>query len=750
MSTNSPRHQARGKASPAPASVTGDAARALLSEATALLEAERLDEACPLAERLVQMRPKDATFRNLLGVIHRRRGDMTKAIATFREALRLDPRLFSAAFNLARCQYLAGDFAAAIEGFRKLTRQNPKHAEALRLLGVAQEASGDRATAAATLKRALMVDPRSIEAWQDRIRVVSDLGDAAGALADVDRALAVAPTHRDLRRTRGILYRRLANFPAAQEIYEQLLAEDPNDVQTLLCAANLFYYSLADTVTAVDLIRRAHALAPDRGRVVSTTCKMLMDARHDDEGKLIDEAYAAATAFLSHNPPTLDLAANLLSVFQRTCDFDNLARLGDFAPLVRHFVEHNEIGTLLAMLSRVHTPADRRTLVTEHRRWGDMIERRITPLPPRKPALASKKIRIGFMSSDLRNHPVTYFLQSFIDSYDRSRFELYGYSFYPKAPDAAQAHIAKTVDGFRLMHTVADRGVVEQMQADGLDILFELGGTTRFNRLDIMAHRPAPISVSWLGYPHSAGLSRIDYILVDPYLRPPEADLLIERPFEVPHSWVSIGEQGMGKAEIELGTPEGRQGCLTFGTMNNPLKYTAEGFALWARIMAEVPGSRFLFVRPESSSAAFRRNIEALFAAGGIAADRIGFEAVRGRHLPHYNRIDITLDCFPQTGGTTTCESLWMAVPVVTRVGPAFFERLSYSNLSNAGLGDLCAHTDEDYVRIAVALAADRPRREDLRATMRQRLRGQPLGDWRRWVEDFQDTIAATVAAHAG
>jgi predicted O-linked N-acetylglucosamine transferase (SPINDLY family) len=196
---------------------------------------------------------------------------------------------------------------------------------------------------------------------------------------------------------------------------------------------------------------------------------------------------------------------------------------------------------------------------------------------------------------------------------------------------------------------------------------------------------------------------------------------------------------------IEAGTPEERQGHLTFGTMNNPYKYNRATLATWAEVMRGVEGSRFLFVRPEGATAPFRDNVRKTFEANGVAGDRIDFIAVRGIHLQYYNKIDIALDTFPQTGGTTTCETLWMGVPTVSLVGEAFYERLSYSNLSNAGLGDLCAFDREGYVRTALDLARDQSRRQELRRTLRERIRDHPLGRAEWFVEDFQEAALRAV-----
>jgi predicted O-linked N-acetylglucosamine transferase (SPINDLY family) len=206
----------------------------------------------------------------------------------------------------------------------------------------------------------------------------------------------------------------------------------------------------------------------------------------------------------------------------------------------------------------------------------------------------------------------------------------------------------------------------------------------------------------------------------------------------MPQSWIALGERAFpADRPAAAAPPVLTNGYVTFGTANNPVKYTRACLAAWARVVAAVPGSRFLFVRPEASSKAFKANIAAAFAAHGVAADRLDFAPVRGAHLPWYDRMDISLDTFPQTGGTTTCESLWMGVPVVSLRGEAIFERLSHSILTNAGLPDLSVDTAPAYVAAAVALAADVPRLSRLRATLRAALAASPLGQTEAFARDF-------------
>ena len=309
-----------------------------------------------------------------------------------------------------------------------------------------------------------------------------------------------------------------------------------------------------------------------------------------------------------------------------------------------------------------------------------------------------------------------------------------------------QNRIAALADGFRLAPAISDRDAACLIAADNLDMLIELGGTTYMNKLNVMAYKPAPIQASWLGYPHSAGLAAIDYIMVDPHNRPTDDSLLIEKPLVLARSWVVLGTLGFNdRLAILPDIPERRAGHLTFGTMNNPYKFTRPVIETWARIVGAVDRSRFRFVRPEAAVPAFQANIRAIFADHGVTPDRVEFTAVRGTHMQHYNDIDIALDPFPQTGGTTTCEALWMGVPTISLVGPTFFERLSNSNLTNAGLAAFCTPSVDAYIQTALQLAAAPTRRAELRHTLRSTIRATALGRPDLFTADFQEAVRSVV-----
>jgi predicted O-linked N-acetylglucosamine transferase (SPINDLY family) len=349
------------------------------------------------------------------------------------------------------------------------------------------------------------------------------------------------------------------------------------------------------------------------------------------------------------------------------------------------------------------------------------------------------------MSSDLRRHPVGYFALPLFEHLDRERFEIFCYSFSQTKSDTVQEFFTQQ-STYRWRQDLSTHDAAQMIADDQLDILFELGGSTHMNKLEVMAYKPAPKLASWLGYPHSAGLETIDYILADANIVPPQKSLLIEEPLLMPRSWIALGRMVFSDTNlIEPGVPQDRKGYITFGTANNPHKYNREMIQLWSRVLLATPDSRFLFVRPEGGTATFRRNILREFEACGVAPDRIQFHAVRGQHMPVYNEIDITLDTLPLTGGTTTTEALWMGVPVVSLIGEAFFERLSYSILTNAGVGDMATPDKDRYVEIATELAGDHARRLHLRHSLRDQIKSGPLGQTEQFARDFYDLIYRTL-----
>ncbi len=712
----------------------------------ALLNKSRLAEAESRIRQGLRLIPDDFALTNLLGVVLKNQRRFDEALVVLDAAEKLDPTSLSPAVNRGNIHLQRRDGAAAAVAFNRTVRAQPENAEYQRLLGAAYRMQGhlDQALRQFALARSLKPDePRY---WIDAIGVLDDLGRGAEALAILDDALSRTPDSRQLAETRLVLLRRSGRQVDAAAYAKQLTARLPDQAWVHMQYARCVMH--ADRRLANRHLRDAVRLEPENPDAVAELADSLDRTRGADEGENITAGYELARRRLALGGNMLPHARMVTSILNRSCDFEASASVGTFEALTSYWAETGYVSALHYQMAQVRTLEQRRLLLDAHRTWGKTVDAIAARTPLARPAVrrGAAKIRLGLMSSDLRNHPVGYFALPLIEGYDRDRFEVYCYSWNSGPADVTQYKIASLCDGFRLSPAIGDRDAAALIAGDNLDMLIELGGTTYMNKLNVMAWRPARVQGSWLGYPHSAGPETIDYLLVDPYNRPADDSWLIEKPLELARSWVVLGKLGFhDRLVVEPGTPEQRSGRLTFGTMNNPYKFTPEVIRTWARAVRAVEGARFLFVRPEGAVQAFQDNLRKCFAAEGITADRVDFVAVRGTHMPYYNQIDIALDTFPQTGGTTTCEAMWMGVPTVSLVGPCFYERLSHSNLTNAGLGDLCVGDLDAYIAKAVALAADKDRRAALRHGLRDTIRASALGraDW--FTADFQDAVRRAV-----
>jgi predicted O-linked N-acetylglucosamine transferase (SPINDLY family) len=707
-----------------------------------LTELNRLHEAEAVARQGLAKQKENATLANTLGVVLRRLGRYEEALRWLEEASKLDRNTLAPLVNRGNVLLDLRRGPQAVEVFSRLVRLAPKNGEYRLQLGKAYIHAGQPEQAERELRRARELAPDDLWTWIVLSNFLEQANRVDEAREVFTTALARHGPIRFLAEQQLSFYRRRGLHAEALRWLESLARERPNEAWIYLQAGHTLEAS--DRPRANRNFAKALELAPNDPNTLVCYADSLDRTRGPGEAENISAAYKLAVRRAQLGGNLINHAHTLRSILVRSADYDAAARLGTFAELGSHWSRSDNVASLRQLMSAVETAEDRRLLVSWHRVWARGIEQVAlrTPLS-RPPAVVGRaKIRLGLMSSDLSDHPIGYYVAPLIEGYDRNRFELYCYSWNEHRPDAVQKQFAAAVDAFRLKPRIADRDAAQLIADDSLDMLIELGGSTYMNKIKVMAWRPAPRQASWLGYPHSAGLETIDRIVTDPFLTPESPDLLVERPLELAHSWVGLRTPGFGPLpDIDPTTPEERNGFVTFGTMNNPWKYTAALIDTWAEIVHAVPGARFLFVRPEGAVPEFRANMAKRFASRGIAPDRLLYLPVRGAHLPHYNAIDVSLDTFPHTGGTTTCETLWMGVPVVTLVGESFCERMSFSNLNNAGLAELCTRTRTNYVAKAIAVAKDTAGRRELRRTMRERLGSYPLGQPDLFVRDFQDAL---------
>ena len=711
---------------------------------------ERYEEGEVWAAKAVERFPRDFDIWNVRGVMLRRLKRYPEALAALDQAIKFGANPAAALINRGNILLDIGNGPAAETVFANLARKDPRNAEHQRQLGRALLNQGKRDAAFVRFRQALALRKDFIEPWMDQIGVLNEEGKYEEAIALTDKALAVLPDNPRLLEAKVTVTRRSGQLRRAEAMLLEMLPGHEDQAW--------LHYQLGTVISDYDRargnvhIRRAVELDPGRLDYLTALIESLERTRTGDEGANIDESYALTekafafpqTAFTPSHTKVLN------EVLIRVCAFDEIPRLGAFAELGRSWAETNKHTAMLKQLPRVRTLDDRLELMEQHLIWGRAAVKAARANPIRKPPARPPrdKIRVGFMSSDLRSHPVAYFALPLFEHYDRARFEVYAYSYYQGQEDQNQAHIRSLSTQFRWEPDISDRGAAQMIADDDLDMLVDLGGPTGHSRPALLAYRPARVQTSWLGYPHSLGLSAIDHIVADPLVAPTDASLLLEAPLMMPGSWVCMAPAAFGPQPAPSPAPPSvANGYITFGTANDPYKFSPRVLGTWARVLAATPGSRFMIVRPEAGAPAFQQAVAGRFRQAGVAADRLIFRPLRGAVRPAYADIDIALDTFPVTGGTTTCDALWMGVPTVTLAGEAMFERLSLSLLTSADLGDLAAWSEDEFVRIAVDLAADATRLADLRQSLRLRIRLSPLGQPARFAADFYDLMAGAIAA---
>jgi predicted O-linked N-acetylglucosamine transferase (SPINDLY family) len=351
-----------------------------------------------------------------------------------------------------------------------------------------------------------------------------------------------------------------------------------------------------------------------------------------------------------------------------------------------------------------------------------------------------RRLRIGYVSGDFRKHSVNYFAESLIANHDHEQYELFAYFNMMKGDDVTE-RMRGYFDHWRDIYRMGDDEVADLIEADGIDILVDLSGHTDGNRLKVFARKPAPVQVTWLGFPATTGMKAMDYRITDKYAEPPGVsdNLNVEKLWRLPHIFYCYGG-GQKEVEVIDHPPFEDNGYITFGCFNNFAKVTDEVLQTWSRIMQRVPDSRLLLEIAGIDGPAVQDVVKGRLVRAGLPGDRIILKLRKSENqFVLYNRIDIALDPFPCNGGTTSMDTLWMGVPFITLAGQHFVSRMGVTILTNAGLPQLIADSPDDYIAKAVALAQDRDGLKALRHGLRERFIASPVMDGPLFTKDMED-----------
>lgn len=657
-------------------------------------------------------------------------------------------RADTAALADALAHFEAGRLAAAEAVGHDILARQPGSAPALHLLGLVADRRGDPRRAAELLAAAVAADPH-VGLYRFNLgNVQRVLGRADEAVASYARAAELEPGRFATWFNLGQLHAEHGRADAAVAAFRAALGIEPASADArvglaaaLLDAARMAGSGAAPHAEVLALVEADWSRASDPSRARYVLALALIGCER------WTEAASHLEALVATRPDLAELRNHLANCY-------NL--VGRAADAVREYREtfrlapafHHALTSVLGTLNAV-ADATPEEVFEAHRAWAAAVA---APLYPSASRFANtrdpaRRLRIGYVSPDLRRHPVGTMFAPVLDRHDAARVETFCYYNFPRA-DAMTERMRRAAHRWRDVAGHDDAAVASAIRADAIDILVDLVGHTRHTRLPVFARRPAPVQVSWLGYFNTTGLATMDYFVTDPMSSPPGQErYFVERLVRLPATRFCY-EPPEFLPEVRA-LPASSRGHVTFGSLNSLAKLNERVLALWARILAAVPGARLVLQAAALNDPLVQRGVRERAARHGIAAERLDLR----RFVPveeaadAYHEIDIALDPFPFCGGMTSLDALWMGVPVVTLPQAMIAGRQTASMLANLGLPELVAADEEDYVAIAVGLAGDLDRVAALRSGLRERFRRSPLADYDRFTRDLERAFAGMWAA---
>lgn len=629
----------------------------------------------------------------------------------------------------------------AEEACRRLLAVQPGHVLARRMAAALAQSARRHAQAAEDFRIALAAQPDDADLLFQTALSLRALGRHAEAVDLLQKAVRLRPSHAESRHQLGNALRRLGRHREALPHLEQAARLAPGSAVTWL---NL-------GVTQLELDRPSEAVASfDRAIALEPS----MPEAHNVRGNAllalgqVAPAQAAFESALRLRPDYAPAIDNLARSYKAQ------GRVPEALPLFRRALElqpsppsHSNL-----LLALHYVPdCDPVVIADEHARWHAMHAANLPALPaaPRHSSIG-RRLKIGYVSADFCQHAVAFFFEPVLAHHDRSRFEITCYHV-GTTQDATTVRLRELAEHWVDAAPLSDEVLARQIRADGIDVLVDLAGHTAHNRLLVFARKPAPMQVTWLGYPDTTGLRAIDYRVTDAYCVPPggPAEAGSERLLRLPEVFCCY-QPPAGCPPVKPPTPAGADRPFRFCSFNNLAKISEATVEAWSAILVDTPESHLLIKSPGAGDPDTQARLRARLAGHGVSENRIEFNGDRlgiRAHLELYNRCDVALDTFPYNGTTTTCEALLMGMPVVALRGDSHVSRVSADFLSTAGLGDLIAADVEQYCRIAVELFNAPARLAALRTGIRERFLASPLCNAARFTADFERSIVASFSA---
>jgi len=671
-------------------STTADA----LTQANRCHQAGDLRQAELLYRRVLEREPRHAEALHQLGVIAHQTGNHQQALDFMVESVRLQPHNPGFHSNLGAVLAALGRFDEALACAQQVVRLLPGSSEAHVRLGHMLEARGEVARAVESYREAVRLEPASAAAHYSLGNGLLRLGDPASAVHCYVQAVQLQPRHAEAHSNLGVALFDLGRMRESASSYHRALRARPEYPEALNNLGNA-----------------------------------LKELGH------LDEAIAKYEDALRLRPEFADAHANLANALTLRGQLPEALESYRRALALRPGLAWARSNYLLCL--NYHPAASAPLLFKEHRRWGELHGAAPrAPAPHRNDRDPERPLRVGYLAAHFQAAAFACFVQPVLDAHDPTRVQPVCYQLDPVSKDRRGT--------WRSIRGRTPAEVADLILADDVDILVDLLGHTRGHSLAVLPYRPAPVQVTWLGYPNTTGLTCVDYRLTDAVADPPgEPVSHTEELVRLPTVFCCYAP--VREAPTVASLPAQRTGRVTFGSHHNLAKLNPAVLDLWSRVLAAVPGSRLLVFRDTLRGSARERLLGA-FGERGIDADRIDFRlasAANSAHLELYSDVDIVLDSFPWSGHTTTCDALWMGVPVLTLRGARHASRMAASMLTAVELPEYIAESEEEFVRRGRELAQDMTRLAGVRKRLRERMAASPLCAAASFTRGLEDVFRA-------
>ncbi|XVE75927.1 hypothetical protein DITRI_Ditri12bG0130900 [Diplodiscus trichospermus] len=679
-----------------------------------------------------------------LGTSLKLAGNTEEAIQKYYEALKIDPHYAPAYYNLGVVYSEMMQYDTALSCYEKAALERPMYAEAYCNMGVIYKNRGDLESAIACYERCLAVSPNFEIAKNNMAIALTDLGTKVKLEGDINQGVAYYKKalyynwhYADAMYNLGVAYGEMLKFDTAIVFYELAFHFNPHCAEA--CNNLGVIYKDKDNLDkAVECYQLALSIKPNFSQSLNN-----LGVVYTVQGKMDAAASMIEKAIIAN--PTYAEAYNNLGVLYRDAGNISMA-ISAYEQCLKIDPDSRNAGQNRLLAMNYINEGDDDKLFEAHRDWG----RRFMRLYPQYDSWDNLKdperpLVIGYISPDYFTHSVSYFIEAPLIYHDYGNYKVVVYSAVVKADaktNRFREKVMKKGGLWRDIYGIEEKKVASMVRDDKIDILVELTGHTANNKLGTMACRPAPIQVTWIGYPNTTGLPTIDYRITDSLADPPNTKQKhVEELVRLPECFLCYTPSP--EAGPVPPTPALSNGFVTFGSFNNLAKITPKVLQVWARILGAVPNSRLVVkCKPFCCDSIRQKFLTTLEQLGleSVRVDLLPLILLNHDHMQAYSLMDISLDTFPYAGTTTTCESLYMGVPCVTMAGSVHAHNVGVSLLSKVGLGCLIAKNDNEYVQLALQLASDVTALQKLRTSLRDLMSKSPLCDGQNFIRGLEAT----------